>query len=133
MSGLAELEWDLIPYTPQSAHMHMALDETLLQKVIAGERRPTVRFWEWIEPALVIGSHQSVVNEVDTLAAKTLGFTITRRVSGGGTMPFEPGRTITYLLYVSAPAGARPSVRPAYAPPAPSGGRSVVAPGAPGG
>jgi len=36
--------------------MHMALDEVLLGRVIAGERRPTVRFWEWIEPALVIGS-----------------------------------------------------------------------------
>ncbi|TMF43731.1 MAG: lipoate--protein ligase family protein [Chloroflexi bacterium] len=115
MSGLAELEWDLIPYTPQSAHMHMALDETLLQKVIAGERRPTVRFWEWIEPALVIGSHQSVVNEVDTLAAKTLGFTITRRMSGGGTMLCEPDRTITYSLYVPATAVAGLSFRQSYA------------------
>src|SRR2546427_1910768 len=115
MSGLAELEWDLIPYTPQSAHMHMALDETLLQKVIAGERRPTVRFWEWIEPALVIGSHQSVVNEVDTLAAKTLGFTITRRMSGGGTMPCEPDRTITHSLYRPAAALRRPSFRQSYA------------------
>src|SRR5438445_9836699 len=115
MSGLAELEWDLIPYTPQSAHMHMALDETLLQKVIAGERRPTVRFWEWIEPALIIGSHQSVVNEVDTLAAKTLGFTITRRMSGGGTMLCEPDRTITYSLYVPATAVAGLSFRQSYA------------------
>src|SRR5438128_6023477 len=115
MSGLAELEWDLIPYTPQSALMHMALDETLLQKVIAGERRPTVRFWEWIEPALVIGSHQSVVNEVDTLAAKTLGFTITRRMSGGGTMLCEPDRTITYSLYVPATAVAGLSFRQSYA------------------
>src|SRR2546428_13567117 len=117
MSGLAELEWALIPYTPQSALMHMALDETLLQKVIAGERRPTVRFWEWIEPALVIGSHQSVVNEVDTLAAKTLGFTITRRMSGGGTQLCEPGPTITYLLYTPATAAPRPSLPQSHPPP----------------
>src|SRR5437899_12403098 len=115
MSGLAELEWDLIPYTPQSAHMHMALDETLLQKVIAGERRPTVRFWEWIEPALVIGSHQSVRNEVDVAAARELGFTITRRMSGGGTMLCEPDRTITYSLYVPATAVAGLSFRQSYA------------------
>src|SRR2546422_11707874 len=100
MSGLAELEWDLIPYTPQSAHMHMALDETLLQKVIAGERRPTVRFWEWIEPALAIGSHQSVVNAVDTLSAKTPGFTLQRRISGGGNLVCEPARTIPYSPYL---------------------------------
>jgi lipoate-protein ligase A len=115
MSDLAELEWDLIPYTPQSAHMHMALDETLLQKVIAGKRRPTVRFWEWVEPALVIGSHQSVRNEVDITTAKELGFTITRRMSGGGTMVCEPDRTITYSLYVPATAVAGLSFRQSYA------------------
>src|SRR2546428_13251259 len=102
MSGLAELEWDLIPYTPQSALMHMALDETLLQKVIAGERRPTVRFWEWIEPALVIGSHQSVVNEVDTLAAQNLWFNIARWVSGASPPHSQPRRPMTYQLYFSA-------------------------------
>ncbi len=115
MSGLAELEWDLIRYSPHSAHMHMALDEVLLRRVIAGERRPTVRFWEWPEPALVIGSHQSVVNEVDTVAAKKLGFTITRRMSGGGTMLCEPDRTITYSLYVPATAVAGLSFRQSYA------------------
>ena len=114
MSGLAQLEWDLIPYTPQSAHMHMALDEVLLQRVIAGERRPTVRFWQWVEPALVIGSHQSVMNEVDIIAAKELGFTITRRMSGGGTMLCEPDRTITYSLYVPATAVAGLSFRQSY-------------------
>jgi lipoate-protein ligase A len=112
---LKELEWDLIPYTPQPAHMHMALDEVLLQDVIAGARRPTVRFWEWIEPALVIGSHQSVVNEVDVVAANALGFTITRRMSGGGTMLCEPGRTITYSLYVPAAAVSGLSFRQSYA------------------
>jgi len=112
---LADLEWDLIGYSPQPAHMHMALDEILLQRVIAGARRPTVRFWEWVQPALVIGSHQSVVNEVDIIAAKKLGFTITRRMSGGGTMLCEPDRTITYSLYVPAMAVAGLSFRQSYA------------------
>ncbi|HEX9474452.1 MAG TPA: hypothetical protein VF931_09680, partial [Steroidobacteraceae bacterium] len=80
--------------------MHMALDEVLLEQVIAGARRPTIRIWEWIEPALVIGSHQSVLNEVDGVAARQLGFVVTRRMSGGGTMLCEPGRTITYSMYV---------------------------------
>ena len=52
---LDELDWELISYTPYPAHMHMALDEVLLERVIAGARGPTVRFWEWSEPALVIG------------------------------------------------------------------------------
>lgn len=112
---LAQLEWDLIQYTPHSAHMHMAVDEVLLQRVIAGARRPTVRFWDWIEPALVIGSHQSVMNEIDVGAAQELGFTVTRRMSGGGTMLCEPDRTITYSLYVPATIVDGLSFRQSYA------------------
>jgi lipoate-protein ligase A len=112
---LGQLDWDVIPYTPHSAHLHMAVDEVLLQQVIAGSRRATVRFWDWIEPALVIGSHQSVVNEVDVVAARELGFTITRRISGGGTMLCEPDRTITYSLYVPATAVEGLSFRQSYA------------------
>jgi lipoate-protein ligase A len=112
---LAQLDWDLIAYTPHSAHMHMSVDEVLLQRVIAGLRRPTVRLWEWIEPTLVIGSHQSVVNEVDAGAAQELGFTVTRRMSGGGTMLCEPGRTITYSLYVPATIVGGLSFRQSYA------------------
>src|SRR5690349_10199630 len=92
--------WELLPPSPHPAHMHMALDEVLLEEVIAGRRGPTMRLWTWIERALVIGSHQSVTNEVDLSAASTCGFTVTRRMSGGGTMLCEPDRTITYSLYL---------------------------------
>jgi len=112
---LANLEWDLIPPAPYAPHMHMALDELLLQRVIAGERRPTLRFWQWIEPALVIGSHQSVANEVDMVVARDLGFVVTRRMSGGGTMLCEPGRTITYSMYLPASAVAGITFRQSYA------------------
>ncbi len=130
---LAQLDWDLIPYTPHSAHMHMAVDEVLLQRVIADERRPTVRFWEWIEPALVIGSHQSVANEVDAVAARDLGFTVTRRMSGGGTMLCEPGRTITYSLYVPVTIVSGLSFRQSYAALDAWAVRSLVALGVPAG
>jgi len=95
--------------------MHMALDEVLLGQVIAGARRPALRIWEWIEPALVIGSHQSVLNEVDGATARELGFVVTRRMSGGGTMLCEAGRTITYSLYVPESVVAGISFRKSYA------------------
>ena len=110
-----EVEWDVIPSMPHPAHMHMALDEVLLERVIAGRRRPTLRIWEWIEPALVIGSHQSVSNEVDVAAASKLGFVVTRRMSGGGTMLCEPDRTITYSLYLPESVVAGVSFRKSYA------------------
>lgn len=99
----------------QPAHMHMALDEVLLERVSSGRRPPTMRLWEWIEPALVIGSHQSVANEVDVPVARELGFVITRRMSGGGTMLCEPGRTITYSMYLPEAAVSGISFRKSYA------------------
>jgi lipoate-protein ligase A len=112
---MREVEWDLISSAPHPAHMHMALDEVLLERVIAGARRPTLRLWEWIEPTLVIGSHQSVMNEVDVDAVHELGFVVTRRMSGGGTMLCEPARTITYSLYVPESVVAGISFRKSYA------------------
>jgi lipoate-protein ligase A len=112
---LRDIEWDLITSSPHPPHMHMALDEVLLESVISGRRRPTLRMWEWVEPALVIGSHQSVANEVDGHAAHTLGFTITRRMSGGGTMLCEPDRTITYSLYVPESVVSGFTFRKSYA------------------
>jgi lipoate---protein ligase len=112
---LKDLDWDLIAATPHSAHMHMALDEILLGRVTTGARRPTVRFWEWMEPALVIGSFQSVLNEVDMEVARRLGFTVTRRMSGGGTMLCQPLATITYSIYLPATAVEGMSFRESYA------------------
>jgi lipoate-protein ligase A len=110
-----EVEWEVIPPSAHPAHLHMALDEVLLEEVIAGRRGPTMRLWEWIEPALVIGSHQSVINEVDVIAARRLGFVVTRRMSGGGTMLCEPARTITYSLYLPESLVAGISFRRSYA------------------
>jgi lipoate-protein ligase A len=79
--------------------VQLALEEVVLERVSAGLRGPTLRFWEWADPALVLGSHQVLDNEVDREAATRLGFTVARRMSGGGTMIVEPGRTITYSVY----------------------------------
>jgi len=112
---LRDATWEVIPYSPYPAHVHMALDEVLLDQVIAGRRPPTMRMWRWIDCALVIGSHQSVMNEVDAAAAKVLGFEVTRRMSGGGTMLCEPDRTITYSMYLPESMVAGISFRKSYA------------------
>ena len=99
---VAELE--LAPEGDLPSHSHMALDEVLLEAVAAGRRPPLLRFWGWTQPTLVLGSNQSVANEVDEDAAALRDFSITRRLSGGGTMLAEPGRTITWSLAI--PLGA---------------------------
>jgi lipoate-protein ligase A len=92
-------EWLLIHEPAQAPQHHMALDQVLLEEVAAGRRPPMLRVWEWASPCVVIGSFQSVQNEVDAAGAARYGIEVVRRISGGGAMFVEPGNTITYSLY----------------------------------
>ena len=80
--------------------MQMAVDEVMARAVAAGDCGPMLRFWEWKSSAVVIGLHQSVMNEVDLEQAQLRDFTVVRRITGGGAMFIEPGNTITYSMYV---------------------------------
>ena len=95
----ADYEWELVSPGPLDPLMHLALDQVLAEEVGDGRRRPTLRFWEWASPAVVIGSFQSVKNEVDPDNAAKYGFPIVRRISGGGAMFVEPAGAVTYSLY----------------------------------
>lgn len=85
------------PFPPA---LHTALDQVLTEELAAGRRGPTLRFWDWEEPAVVIGSFQSLRNEVDLEAAERYGITVVRRISGGGAMFMEAGNCITFSLVV---------------------------------
>ncbi|MFF2996195.1 biotin/lipoate A/B protein ligase family protein [Streptomyces sp. NPDC057950] len=95
-----DYDWQLIHEGPQSPALHMALDEVLTAEVAAGRRAPTLRVWEWGAPSVIIGSFQSLRNEVDAEGAARHGIEVVRRISGGGAMFVEPGNTITYSLSV---------------------------------
>jgi lipoate---protein ligase len=92
--------WQLLPETSLPPAEHVALDEVLTAEVAAGRRPPTLRFWAWAAPAVIIGRFQSFKNEVDAFAAEQMGVTVVRRMSGGGAMFVQPGSTITYSLYL---------------------------------
>lgn len=94
-----DFDWQLIHEQPRMPLLHMALDAVLSDEVAAGRRPPTLRFWEWAAPAVVIGRFQSLKNEVDPEGAQRHGIQVVRRVSGGGAMFVEPGNTITYSIY----------------------------------
>jgi lipoate-protein ligase A len=95
-----DYEWHILHEAPMSPMMNAALDEVLVHEVGAGRRGPTLRIWEWNAPAVIIGSFQSVINEVDERELALRGAELVRRVSGGGAMYMEPANSITYALYV---------------------------------
>ncbi|WP_019549718.1 lipoate--protein ligase family protein [Streptomyces sulphureus] len=97
-----DYDWQVIHEAPQSPPLHMALDQVLTEEVAAGRRPPTLRVWEWASPAVIIGSFQSLRNEVDPEGADRHGVTVVRRISGGGAMFVERDNTITYSLSVPA-------------------------------
>ncbi|WP_010204832.1 lipoate--protein ligase family protein [Salinibacterium sp. PAMC 21357] len=94
-----DYEWQIVTGPPLEPVMQMAMDQVLADEVAAGRRKPTLRIWEWNKPAVVIGSFQSLRNEVDLDNAKKYGFEVVRRISGGGAMFMEAGTVITYSIY----------------------------------
>jgi lipoate-protein ligase A len=93
-------EFQVIRTPAVSPLLNVALDQVLTEELGAGRRGPTLRFWEWDESAVIIGSFQSLRNEVDVEGAARHGARVIRRISGGGAMFMEPGNTISYSLYV---------------------------------
>lgn len=95
-----DLELEVIHGPSLSPVMNVALDQTLVEDVAEGRRKPFLRIWEWDSPQIVIGSFQSYDNEVNHEGVQRHGITVSRRVSGGGAMFMEPGNCITYSLVV---------------------------------
>lgn len=108
-AGWKQLPWRLIPEVALSPAVNVALDEVLTD---AGA--PTLRFWRWDSPAVIIGRCQSVTNEVDVAAAKEMGVTVVRRMTGGGAMFLQPHGAITYSLYLPESAVEGLSLRQSY-------------------
>lgn len=92
-------DWQLIHDGPRDPGLHVALDQVLTDEVAAGRRAPTLRFWEWDSPCVVIGRFQSLANEVDPDGARRHGINVVRRITGGGAMFMEAGNCITYSIH----------------------------------
>ena len=107
--------FDVIGPVSMPPIMHVALDEVLPQEVAEGRRNPLFRIWDWDSPLVVIGSYQSVRNEVDPEGAAKHGIGVVRRITGGGAMFMEAGNCITYSLVVPASLVEGLSFEQAYA------------------
>jgi lipoate-protein ligase A len=95
-----DLTIDVIAAKTVHPALNVALDEVITNEVSQGIRNPTFRFWDWDRPLVVIGSFQSVKNEIDPEGQAKHNIQVVRRTTGGGAMFMEQGNCITYSLVV---------------------------------
>lgn len=95
-----DIDFEVIHGPVVDPMVNVAMDETLVEDVAAGRRKPFMRLWEWNAPQVVIGSFQSYQNEIQPEGVARHGITVSRRVTGGGAMFMEPGNCVTYSLVI---------------------------------
>ena len=74
-------DWRMLADYDLPSEYHMALDEALLESVIAGGP-PAVRFYTWQPTTLSLGVNQPL-REVDREECEQRGFGLVRRITGG--------------------------------------------------
>lgn len=93
-------KWRIINEGEYSEAMHHALDEVLTEKMDNGEMRPTLRFWHRPHTSIPMGRFQSYHDEVEHEFIEDNDIEVVRRITGGGAMFSEPGKVITYSIYI---------------------------------
>lgn len=110
----ADIDFEVIRGPIVPPEVNVALDETLGQAVAAGERKPLMRVWEWTGTQVVLGSYQSYANELHQDGVDKHNVTVSRRISGGGTMYMKAEHSITFSLIVPTKLVAGMSFEQAY-------------------
>lgn len=101
------MKWRVIKDGEYSEAMHQALDQVLIEKMNnsvnskdSDEIRPTLRFWHRPHTSIPMGRFQSYHDEVEHEFIQDNDIEVVRRITGGGAMFSEPGKVITYSIYI---------------------------------
>lgn len=89
--------WRLLITPPLDGATNMAVDEAILHALADGHGTPTLRFFQWGPPCLSLGYNQHW-REVDEAACQRLGYTWTRRPTGGKAILHTD--EVTYSLII---------------------------------
>ncbi len=89
--------WRLLITPPLDGATNMAIDEAILYALAGGRDIPTLRFFQWQPPCLSLGYNQHW-DEIDQATCRRLGYTWTRRPTGGKAILHTD--EVTYSLII---------------------------------
>jgi lipoate-protein ligase A len=92
--------WRLLDTGSLSAAENMALDEVLLELKSQGKIPDTLRFLQFSSPAVLVGHHQSMEEEVRLDYCRKKGIEINRRLTGGGSLYWGKAE-LGWEIYIS--------------------------------
>lgn len=95
-------DWRLITSLPAPGAWNMALDEAILDSVIAGEQPPTFRLYAW-EPACLSLGHAQPILDVDLDALKKHDWNLVRRPTGGRAILHTDELTYSICAHQDSP------------------------------
>lgn len=99
-----ESVWRLLQSGPGDGAWNMAVDEALLEALVAGAGQPTLRLYAWQPPAVSLGFFQPLDESISLTEIAARGFGLVRRPSGGRAILHKD--EVTYS--VTVPEGLIP-------------------------
>ena len=93
-------EFRLIIDPPMNAAVNMARDLALLEMQSLKNPLPTLRIYRWSSPSVTVGYFQKLDETVNTDFCRKNGISVTRRVTGGGTVLHHKELTYSFTLPV---------------------------------
>ena len=99
-------DWRLLNTGKHDAATNMAIDEVILLRQET-RPQPTLRFYDWAQPAFSFGYFQKITAEIDVDRCEAHRVSLVRRMTGGGIVIH--GWDVTYSIIVPHGTGVIPS------------------------
>lgn len=102
VSAYLPVTWRLVVHGEADGATNMAVDQAILESVIEGRSRPTLRFYGWSPPCLSLGRSQPE-SDVDLAACQADGVDVVRRPTGGKAILHTDELTYSVALLQTDP------------------------------
>ncbi|HBY56518.1 MAG TPA: octanoyltransferase [Candidatus Atribacteria bacterium] len=97
------MEWRLIKDGYHTGFINMAIDEAIMIAHRESLVPPTIRFYQWLPPAVSLGYFQDLKKEIDIDACQNMGIDIVRRPTGGKAVLHDKELTYSFVIKENHP------------------------------